>query len=182
MKHFSNEKLNSKMSHFGAIGFTVGLHKNDKKKKYAYARQHVFAAVFLNLTDLKDLQYNKNMIAMEDIEFLNRIHYSENYSHTKGLIVKCRRFVSVKKKLNHGGVIVSQDQKNVPSPRIVPNDQKSRKRKNQVTMQNRTLSDYFPSPKKSVPEAKVSESATFKEEDGDSETLASGTLFFGDGK
>ena len=108
MKHFSNKNLEDKMSQFSAIGFSNNYDKKENKKKHAYSRQHVFAAVFLNLNKLCDIDYLQQMFAMEDIEFLNRVNSSsvDNTPKERGLIVKCKRFVTIKKKFDHGGVVM----------------------------------------------------------------------------
>ena len=112
MEHFSNNNLYDKMTQFSAIGFSINYDKMENKKKHAYSRQHVFAAVILNLRKLKGIQYLKQMWAMEDVEFLNKVNSnSDPFPKESGLIVKCKRYVTVKKRLNHGGVVMSTDKK-----------------------------------------------------------------------
>ena len=113
LNHFNFRKLNDKMSEYAAIGFSIGFDKKFNKRKHAYSRQFVHVAVILNLRKLP-FNYLKQMWAMEDIEFINRVNsISDQSLKESGLIVKCKRFVAVKKRLNHGGVVIPAEQKTV---------------------------------------------------------------------
>ena len=152
--HFSNKNLNSKMAEFSAIGFSINYDKKENQKKHAYSRQHVFAAVFLNLRKLCDIDYLKQMWAMEDIEFLNRVNSNseDNIPKERGLIVKCKRFVTVKKTLNHGGVVIPPEKKknlNLISWRTDSRKRSIEEEAGSPSKKGRLLiSDYFTSPRK----------------------------------
>ena len=87
------------LHNFSIIGFSMGAHKSMNKMKLAFERQHVFAAVFLNIARLKNIEYDKLAWAREDIDFNQRTN-----DHG-GLIVKCRRFLAKKMFLDHGGIV-----------------------------------------------------------------------------
>ena len=92
------------MTQFSAFGFSINYDKMENQKKHAYSRQYVSAAFsILNLRKLYGIHYLKQMCAMEDIEFLNKVNSnSDPFPKERGLIVKCKRFVAVKKRMNHG--------------------------------------------------------------------------------
>ena len=95
------------MEDFSLAGFTNGTRQDRYKKKTAFSRSYVYAAVLINLTNLQDLKikYNKNMMAMEDIDLILRTTISKDSNRLTGLIVKCHRFTCYKLHLNHGGVM-----------------------------------------------------------------------------
>ena len=112
LDNFTNKNLHDQklsLNKFSIIGFSIGFFKNAAKRRYAYGRKHVFAAILLNLQNLHKIQY-ENMWAMEDIDFNNRTHNLSIGNSDKGVLVKCLRFIAKKKVIKHGGVIAS----NVP--------------------------------------------------------------------
>ena len=100
MNYCSKENIEKhELDKFSIIGFSMGSHKNINNMRIAFGRQHLFAAIFLNMKRLNNIDYNKLAWAMEDIDFNKKTHDG------RGVLVKCRRFLAQKKKLNHGGVV-----------------------------------------------------------------------------
>ena len=89
---------------FSIIGFSL-TKRRIKSRKNAYGRMHVFGAYFLNLSHLRFLEYRKTAWAMEDVDFNWRTDKLSGSHATKGLIVKCRRYVGTKKPIMEGGVV-----------------------------------------------------------------------------
>ena len=102
LSHFSS---NSSVEDFNMIGFSIGSHKSITKRKLAYGRKHVMAAVLLNLGKSKGIEYNPKAWAMEDIDFNLRTDELSSKHHDQGVIVKCLRFVASKKRIGEGGVV-----------------------------------------------------------------------------
>ena len=101
LKHFSTDNF-KRINDFSVLGFGTFHPKGIKRKKLAYARKHVYAAVFLNLRRLRGVEYNPRAWAMEDTDFNNKTHASS------GVIVKCMRYISTKKFMNTGGVVPTE--------------------------------------------------------------------------
>ena len=100
LSHFSKN-----VEDFNIIGFSIGTHKSITKRKYAYGRKHVMAAVLINLQKSKGIEYNPKAWAMEDIDFNLRTDELSSKRHDQGVIVKCLRFVALKKRIGQGGVV-----------------------------------------------------------------------------
>ena len=112
LDNFTNKNLHDQklsLNKFSIVGFSMANFRNAAKRRNAYGRKHVFAAILLNLQNLHKIQY-ENMWAMEDIDFNNRTHNLSIENSEKGVLVKCLRFIAKKKQINHGGVIAT----NVP--------------------------------------------------------------------
>ena len=104
MDYCSNENINKHQLHkFSIIGFSMGSRQNVNNIRIAFGRQHLFAAVFLNMKKLRDVEYNTLAWAMEDIKF------NKSTDEKGGVLVKCRRFLAQKKRLNHGGVMAENE-------------------------------------------------------------------------
>ena len=93
---------------FSLVGFLTGVHKNIFRLRSAFLRRHVHVAVLLNLQHLRGVDYNPNMIAMEDMEFNFRVHELSEVNPDRGVMVKCLRYVAVKKSMP-GGVSCESD-------------------------------------------------------------------------
>ena len=100
LSHFS-----SNVEDFNIIGFSIGSHKSITKRKYAYGRKHVMAAVMINLQKSKGIEYNPLAWAMEDIDFNLRTDELSSKHKDQGVIVKCLRYVAFKKRIREGGVV-----------------------------------------------------------------------------
>ena len=100
LKHFTCKA----MENFNIIGFSLET-RGITKRKVAYGRKHVMAAVLLNLQKSKGIEYNPKAWAMEDIDFNLRTNMQSLSDRDQGVIVKCQRFVATKKKLHEGGVV-----------------------------------------------------------------------------
>merc|ERR1712012_1473065 len=101
LKHFSCAVVED----FNIIGFSIGTHKSIYRRKLAYGRKHVMAAVLLNLAKSKGIDYNAKAWAMEDIDFNLRTNERSSSNEDQGVIVKCLRYVATKAKLPAGGVV-----------------------------------------------------------------------------
>lgn len=100
MEYCSNDNIEKHQLHkFSVIGFSIGSRQNINNIRIAFGRTHLFAAIFLNLKKLGYIEYNKDAWAMEDIDFNKRT------DERGGVLVKCRRFLAQKKRLDHGGVV-----------------------------------------------------------------------------
>ena len=102
MEYCSNDNIKKHQLHkFSIIGFSIGGHKGDDRLRLAFGRQHVFAAIFLNINKLCRVDYNKEQMAMEDVDFNLRT------DSDGGVLVKCRRFkAGVDRTIKEGGVTV----------------------------------------------------------------------------
>jgi len=98
LNHFSRDSFKG-VKKFSIVGFSNFNHKSVRRKRTAYGRKHVYAAVLLNLKRLKGIDYNQKAWAMEDTDFNLRTNDSS------GVIVRCMRYVAYKKVLNEGGVV-----------------------------------------------------------------------------
>ena len=78
----------------------------------AYTCKPVQQAFFLNVLKSKDVDFNPKLWAREDIDFNERTENLKKESLEKGHIVKCHRYVSVKKRVKEGGVVPA---KSVPA-------------------------------------------------------------------
>jgi hypothetical protein len=103
LTHMKSEDYKN-ISQFSIVGFSL-CKRNIKGRVCAYSRQHVFAAVFLNLQKLEGLEYRKCAWAMEDIDFNWKSNKLSFKDANDGVIVKCLRYVASKKKINQGGVV-----------------------------------------------------------------------------
>ena len=97
LEHFTSKHF-ERVSHFSILGFSLTRRKI-RSRVQAYSREHVFAAVLLNLQKLETPMYKMHAWAMEDIDFNWQTDQSE------GVIVKCLRFVGNKKRITQGGVL-----------------------------------------------------------------------------
>ena len=96
LNHFSSKSF-KEAGEFSIIGFSMFSKRQIRKKRSAYARAHVFAAVLLNLRKLTKVNYNRRMWAMEDCAF-NRATHQLSYSNPDdGVIVQARRYVAYKR-------------------------------------------------------------------------------------
>ena len=127
METFSNENLvKHELNKFYIIGMGR-MGRNFNKLVNAYSRSHVFRCVLLNLES--EVQYNQNMWAMEDIQFnMDTDHERIRLTNDeKGVIVKCQRFIPVKKPMS-GGVTTSTGTRATFQPkRKKPNSQDNSK-------------------------------------------------------
>ena len=116
LRHFMDYILEGKkeLENFSIIGLSTSSHRGIYKRKEAFGRKHLFAAVLLNLEKLRGIDYNENFWAMEDTDFNMRT--DEN----GGVLVKCQRFIAWKVKLDRGGVEIEDStlNKNVPDTNI----------------------------------------------------------------
>ena len=111
LDHFSRNNFDE-VKNFNILGFSIGTHKGINKRRLAYGRKHVHAAVLINLHKSKGIDYNPNAWAMEDVDFNMRTDDLSSRDPDEGVIVKCLRFVACKKKLREGGIV----------PKDVPDD------------------------------------------------------------
>ena len=93
LKHFSSNSVKE----FTIVGFSMFSKRQIRKKRSAYARAHVFAAVLLNLKKLTKVNYNKRAWAMEDIAFNRATNELSSFNPDDGVIVQARRYVAYKK-------------------------------------------------------------------------------------
>ena len=98
LSHFSRDSFKG-VEKFSVVGFSNFNRKSIRRKRAAFGRKHVYAAVLLNLKRLKGIDYNQNAWAMEDTDFNLRTDASS------GVIVRCMRYVAYKKLLKEGGVV-----------------------------------------------------------------------------
>ena len=111
---YSHKNLETNLEKFDIIGFSMSL-RNSTGRRNAFNRSHVFAAVLQNLKKLKEVDYNENMWACEDVCFNKRVNELSYVSENKGIIVKCLRYIARKKKIKDGGVVPQ----NVPETEIL---------------------------------------------------------------
>ena len=104
LNHFSSNSF-EKVKDFNILGFSIGTHKSINRRRLAYGRKHVAAAVLINLQKSRTIDYNPKAWAMEDIDFNLRTNKLSSKNPDEGVIVKCLRFVACKKKLREGGVL-----------------------------------------------------------------------------
>ena len=93
LRHFNCPRV----AQFSIVGFSMFSSKQIHKKKSAYSRAHVFAAVLLNMSKLGKVDYNRRAWAMEDIAFNRATHDLGRDDVKKGVIVKAMRYVAYKK-------------------------------------------------------------------------------------
>ena len=111
---FGNKNLETNLEKFDIIGFST-TQRNSTGRRNAFNRSHVFSAVLENLKKLKEVDYNENMWACEDVCFNKRVNELSYVSENKGIIVKCLRYIARKKKIKDGGVVPQ----NVPETEIL---------------------------------------------------------------
>ena len=111
LNHFSSQSFGDK-DNFSILGFSQ-VNRGINKRKNAYARKHVFAAVLLNLPKLIEIDYNDKAWAMEDVDFNMRTNECWEKNINDGVIVKCMRYVATKKFLAGGGVVANKNE--IPS-------------------------------------------------------------------
>ena len=104
LNHFSSNNFD-RVKNFNILGFSIGTHKGINKRRLAYGRKHVAAAVLINLHKSKGIHYNRKAWAMEDIDFNMKTNDLSSRDPYEGVIVKCLRFVAFKEKLQEGGVV-----------------------------------------------------------------------------
>ena len=104
LSHFSSNSFEN-ISSFSILGFSSGIHKSINRRKRAFSRKHVFGAVLLNLNKIQLVNYNPLAWAMEDVDFNKKTDDISKCQPNDGVIVKCMRYVAVKKKLRVGGVV-----------------------------------------------------------------------------
>ena len=104
LSHFSRNNF-QEVKDFNILGFSIGAHKSITRRKLAYGRKHVAAAVLINIQKSTGIDYNPKAWAMEDIDFNMRTDQLSSRNTNEGVIVKCLRFVAFKKKLRGGGVV-----------------------------------------------------------------------------
>ena len=96
LSHFSSKSF-KEAAKFSILGFSMFSKRQIRKKRSAYARAHVFAAVLLNLKKLTKVNYNKRAWAMEDIAFNRSTNELSSFNPDDGVIVQARRYVAYKK-------------------------------------------------------------------------------------
>ena len=96
LTHFSSKSF-KEAAKFSIVGFSMFSKRQIRKKRSAYARAHVFAAVLLNLKKLTKVNYNKRAWAMEDIAFNRSTNELSSFNPDDGVIVQARRYVAYKK-------------------------------------------------------------------------------------
>ena len=96
LTHFSSKSF-KEASKFSIVGFSMFSKRQIRKKRSAYARAHVFAAVLLNLKKLTKVNYNRRAWAMEDIAFNRSTNELSSSNPDDGVIVQARRYVAYKK-------------------------------------------------------------------------------------
>ena len=106
LNHFSRNNF-EKVKDFNLIGFSIGAlsRRSITRRRSAFGRKHVAAAVLINLLKSKKVDYNQRAWAMEDIDFNLRTDKLREENPDEGVIVKCLRFVACKKKVGEGGVV-----------------------------------------------------------------------------
>ena len=102
---FCNKNLETNLKNFDVVGFSMMNPRNVTRRSNAFRRSHVFAAVLQNMKKLKEIDYNKNMWACEDVCFNKRVNELSYVSENKGIIVKCLRYIATKKVIKDGGVV-----------------------------------------------------------------------------
>ena len=106
LSHFSSDSF-QRVDKFSLLGFS-SFTKGVRKRKSAYRRKHVHCAVLLNLTRLKEVNFNPKAWAMEDIDFNWKTNALSDKNPEQGVIVKCMRYVAYKKRMTMGGVVPSE--------------------------------------------------------------------------
>ena len=99
LEYIVNNK--EEMSKFALLGFQTSK-RGMRTCKNSFTRQHVFAAVIINLMKTKQISYH-DVWAMEDIDFNVRLDDLWDQNHREGVIVKIQRII-VSKKSMLGGV------------------------------------------------------------------------------
>ena len=103
LSHMALDDYNH-LKDFSIIGFSL-TRRTIKSRLKAYGRKHVFGAVLLNLSQLQSVEYKKIAWAMEDIDFNWSTDKLSNIHPSKGVIVKCMRYVGCKTTIKEGGVV-----------------------------------------------------------------------------
>ena len=99
LEHFSKNNFEG-IKNFNLVGFSNSLYSNVSKRRVAYTCKPVQQAFFLNVPKLW---------AREDIDFNEKTENLKKESLEKGHIVKCHRYVSVKKRMKEGGVVPAKN-------------------------------------------------------------------------